>query len=161
MPRQTLAALAAALTLSLAAAGPARGDDPDRETAVKALNAGAAMFTAKDAKGLAATYDADAVLTLVGKDKDTGELKTAVKRGRGEIEAYYRDELFKPDSTYHAKNNVEYVRRVAPDLLMIAGYFEPDTESADPMKIPFVQVRQKQGDTWRITSLQAFIILEK
>jgi hypothetical protein len=158
--RLTPAALAAALTLALVSPAAARADDADRDIAVKALTAGAALFTAKDAPGIAATYDKDAVLTLFGKDKDTGELKSQVKHGRGEVEAYYRDDVFKSDSTYHAKNTVEYVRRVAPDLLLIAGYFEPDTESTKPMKLPFVQLRQKQGDVWRVMNLQVYIIFD-
>jgi hypothetical protein len=159
MLRYTTAALAAALVLSTTAVALA-ADDADREIAVKALTAGAAMFDTKDAKGIAATYADDAVLTIVGKEKDTGDLKTQVKNGRGEIEAYYRDDIFKPDSTYHARNTVEYTRKLAPDLLLIAGYFEPDTQSNSSMKLPFVQVRQKQGDTWRIKTLSLYIILE-
>ena len=163
MIRQTLAAMTSALTISLFMGLPsavfAAPDDADREIAVKALNAGAAMFDAKDAKGLAATYSDDAVLKMISRDIGSGGLKIETKHGRAEVEEAYR-ELFKGDTVYHAKNTVEFVRKVGPDVLIITGYFEPDSQATDSMKIPFVQVRHKQGDVWKITDIQVFVIFK-
>lgn len=165
MIRHTIVVLiAAALALALAIAtaplfATAAGteDDPAHAAAVTALNAGIALFDARDAAGLAATYTEDAVLTLVGRDDNTHAVKTEVKHGRAEIESYYHM-LFRPGSTYHAKSIVEFVRRLGPDMLMIAGHFEPDCTRPNPLKLPFVQVRVKQADAWRIMNLQVFVV---
>ena len=68
-------------------------DEDAKQVAVKVTTAGAALFDARDAKGLALTYAEDARLEIIIKDKDSGELKTETKVGRAEIEAYYQ-ELF-------------------------------------------------------------------
>jgi hypothetical protein len=44
---------------------------------------------------------------------------------------------------------------------VIAGFFEPDTTASEPIKVPFVQVRKKQGDAWKISTLQLFLLLDK
>jgi ketosteroid isomerase-like protein len=157
MLRTTLAVLAVALPLSLRTA--AAGDDAKAQ-AEKLLTAGAKMFEAKDAKGLAATYTGDAAITAVTREKDSGKLKTEVTRGRADIEKTYGD-MFKGDATFHAKNTIEYARWAGPDILVVAGHFEPDTQSSEPIKVPFVQVRVKEGDAWKIANLQLFILLEK
>ena len=33
--------------------------------------------------------------------------------------------------------------------------------AADPLKVPFYQVRLKQGDKWLINSLRVFVVAEK
>jgi hypothetical protein len=162
MPRRPFPPLAAVLALVLAGATAKAADPADdaREIAVKLTTAGAAMFDARDAKGLALTYNGDARLEIISKDKNSGELKTDTRVGRTEIEAYYA-ELFKSDTALHARNTVEFARRIDPDLLLISGVFEPNTESADPMKLPFVQVRTRQDGAWRIVSLQLFFVPQK
>ena len=163
MFRHTIVVLiAAALALALAIAtapliARAAGTEEARAAAVAALNAGAALFDARDAAGIAATYTEDAVLSLVGQDGNTRAVKTEIKHGRSEIESYYQT-LFRPGTTYHARNTVEFVRRLGPDLLMIAGHFEPDCTRPSSMKLPFVQVRVKQAETWRILNLQVFVV---
>jgi ketosteroid isomerase-like protein len=165
MNRITLAATAAVLALALslapsntpATAGAADNDDSAKAVAVKALNAGAALFDAKDAKGLAETYTDDAVLTIVTRDKESGQIKKEVKNGRPDIEAYYQ-ELFKSDSTYHSKNTVEYARWAGTGVLTIVGVFDFDTQSANSTKVPFVQTRVKQGEAWKIIDLQVFFL---
>ena len=159
--RFLFAALAAAATLSLAPPpASARPDEAaDRAAAAKALNAGAALFDAKDAKGLAATYADDGVLKVVTREKDSGDLKVETKRGRAEIEEAYR-EFLKGDQTYHAKNTIEHVRKIGSDVLLIAGLFTPDDQAAEPMKFAFVQVRKKVGDAWKIMDLQVFILFD-
>jgi hypothetical protein len=159
MNRHTTAVLALATSLTLAP--PARAADGDaRAVAVKVTTAGAAMFSASDARGLAATYLDDARLDVISRDKDTGKITIESKLGRPEIEAYYEG-LFKNGGVGQAKNNVEHARFIEPDLLLITGLFEPNTDSAEPMRLPFVQTRQKQGEFWRIVSLQVWIVLQK
>ena len=46
--------------------------------------------------------------------------------GREEIEKLYAD-LFKNPDTIQSKNTVEYAKLLAPDILVIAGTFEPNT----------------------------------
>jgi hypothetical protein len=102
MTRTTLVVLAATLALSLPA--DAAGEDA-RATAEKLLTAGAKLFDAKDAKGLAATYTDDAVIRAISRDKDTRELKTEVYHGRDAIEMTY-GAVFKGDATFHARNTI-------------------------------------------------------
>lgn len=159
MSRPPFARLAAVLAVTLAAAT-ARADDPAdeaRRVAVKVTTAGAALFDARDAKGLALTYAEDARLEVIIRDKDSGELKTETKVGRAEIQGYYQ-ELFKSDHAIHARNTVEHARLLADDLLTISGVFEPNTEAADPLKLPFLQLRARRGGEWRVVSLQVFFI---
>jgi hypothetical protein len=169
MPRQPLTpalalALALALGLGLALApAAARADDKADDAkaiAVKVTTAGAAMFDARDAKGLAMTYTDDARLEVFGKDRETGSLKVETKVGRAEIEGYY-ESLFKNTGEIHAKNTVEHARRLDADLITFSGVFEPNAESAEPLKVPFTQVRTREGDAWKIVSLQIFIVLKK
>ena len=157
MTRTTRVALAVTLSLSL----PAHAADEDAKmAAVKLLAAGAKLFDAKDAKGLAATYTDDAVIRAVSRDNDTRELKTEDYHGRDAINKAY-DKVFDNDAIFHAKNTIEYVQQPGPDVLVIAGHFVPDTQASDPIKVPFVQVRKKQGDAWKISTLQLFLLLDK
>jgi uncharacterized protein (TIGR02246 family) len=152
--------LAAVLPLLLAPAARALApaEDEARALAVKVTTEGAAKFNTRDAKAMAATYLDDAELTLISREKDTGAFKTEVTRGRADIEAFY-EKFFKDTQEVRAKNTVEYARLLDPEMLLISGVFEPDTQSADPLRLPFVQVRVKQGDAWRIARLQLFIVL--
>ena len=77
-----------------------------------------------------------------------------------EIQAYY-ESILKSDNPIHAKNVVEHARLIQPDLLLITGIFTPDTEAGDPLNLPFVQTRQRQGDAWRIVTLQIYIFPQK
>ncbi len=148
----TATAAGLVLILLIGADGP---EDEARHLAVKLTTAGAAMFDARDVKGLVQTYNEDARIEVISRDKDNGGLKTDTKVGRVEIEALYQD-LFKPDQTIHARNNVDYARYVGHDLLAIGGTFISDTEAETPLKLPFIQVRSKSGGEWRIVSLQVF-----
>jgi hypothetical protein len=138
----------------------AQTDEQAKAIAVKVTTAGATTFDTKDAKAMAATYTDDAQLHWVTRNKDTGSLETETKRGRAEVEGFYAD-LFKGTDTFHAKNTVEFARWISDDLLMIAGVFEPDSQAAEPLKLPFVQVRVRQGDAWRIMSLHLFFAPKK
>ncbi len=133
-------------------------DDP-KAIAVKVTAAGTSLFDARDAKGLAQTYTEDARLDLYSKE-NSGELKLETKVGRAEIQAGY-EEMFKSQSVIHAKSTIEHARRIDADMILFSGIFEPNTESAEPLKLPFTQVRIRQGDSWKIVSLQLFVMLQK
>lgn len=155
MTRHLFTAAASVLALSLAPMPAARADDA-RQIAEKVTKTGAALFDARDAKGLAATYTENARLEVISREKDTGALKIDVKVGRTEVESYYEN-LFKNNSPVHARNTIEFARLIGPDVITFTGVFVPDTEAAEPLRLPFVQVREKQGDDWRIVSIQVFI----
>jgi hypothetical protein len=133
----------------------AEDNDEAMKLAVKLTTDGAATFDTKDAKAMAAYYTEDAQITVISKEKDTGTIKTEYKRGRGEVEEFYQT-LFKDAGTINAKNTVEYARRIDPDVLLISGVFQPNT--ADRLKVPFHQVRVRQGDKWLMTNLQIYIV---
>ena len=136
-----------------------RADDRDaRRVAQEILDKGASLFDARDAAGLAATYTEDAELTAVFKDQGGGAFRTQVVRGRDAIEKAYQN-LFKDGrGGTKSRNRVEYAHFVGPDLLIIHGQFQPDTNREN--QIPFVQVRAKKGDRWLMMNLQLFIVSE-
>lgn len=153
--------LALALGLATAVAFSARpalaADEEAKAAAGKALDAGAAMFDARDAKGIAATYTNDAVLTVVTRESGTKELKREVKYGRTQIEEYYQT-FVKPETSFHAKNHVEFARFAGNDVLLVGGHFVPDTTNGIALTLPFLQVRVKEGDAWKIMSMQVFFV---
>jgi ketosteroid isomerase-like protein len=123
--------------------------------AKKITTEGAAAFDKHDAKLMAANYMEEAVVTLMGKDQ-TGYKVTPYK-GRAEIERLYRD-VFKGSHETQSRNIVEFAQLVAPDVLVIYGTFEPNKGD---MKLPFQQVRVKQGEKWLISSLRVFVLPQR
>lgn len=130
-------------------------NDEAMTLAKKLTREGAATFNRMDAEAMAAYYTDDAIVFVEGK-KD-GEHSVKEYDGRTAIEGLYAD-LFKDQATIQAENHVEYARFLAPDVLVIAGTFEPNQLAADPLKIPFYQVRVKRGDKWLIHSLRIFVL---
>jgi ketosteroid isomerase-like protein len=159
MPHHPFPLFATVITSLAVMGAEAPAADDAKAIAVKLTDAGAALFDARDAKGLARTYAEDARLEIISRDRETGELKTETKVGRAEIEAYY-EQHFKSDDPIHARNTVEHARLLDPDLLTITGDFEPNTESANSMKLPFLQIRNRKDGEWRIVNLQLFILLK-
>ena len=147
-----------ALGLGFLLTGAADLDDDARSLAVKLTTTGAQLFDARDAKGLALTYAEDARLEIITRDRDTRELKTETRVGRNEIQSYYQ-EHFKSAGDIHCRNTVDHARLLDASLLSISGTFEPNTQTAESIKLPFIQVRSRQGDQWRIISLQLFVTL--
>jgi ketosteroid isomerase-like protein len=139
-----------------------RGQDPGGDEAMKLARklteAGAATFNTANAKAMAAYYTNDAKVFLQGRGDDGITIKEY--DGREEIEKLYAD-LFKDKGTIQSKNTVEYARLLASDVLVIAGTFEPNLDPAETLKVPFYQVRLKQGDKWLINSLRIFLVGEK
>ena len=112
----------------------------------------------RNAKAMAAYYTNDAKVFLQGRGDDGITIKEY--DGREEIEKLYAD-LFKDKGTIQSKNTGEYARLLASDVLVIAGTFEPNLDPGDTLKVPFYQVRLKQGDKWMINSLRIFLVGEK
>lgn len=150
----TLAAL-------LMATSPVRADDsPASRTEAMQLakqltTVGAATYDSHDAAAMAAFYTVHAKVKLVGKDEKG--YKVTHYNGRAQIEKLYAG-LFKHDQPTHAKNNVEYARFMAPDLLMITGTFQPD---AGAIKVSFIQMRVKRNDQWLMNNLTLFVLPEE
>jgi hypothetical protein len=138
---------------------PASSSTPDaKELAQQILTKGAALFDTRDAAAMAATYADNAEVTIYSKDNSTGAYKVETTRGRAAIEKGYAD-LFKDrDPSTKSKNVVEDARSIGTDLLLIRGTFALDASQSG--SIPFVQVRVKQGDAWRILTLQLFVVSE-
>jgi len=150
--------LVVALTVASLTPSLVRGDDRDDEAkkiAVKVTTAGAATFDTLDAPKMAASYVDDARLSFVSRDG--GELKTEFHKGRTEIESFYA-RLFENGQTIKSYNDVTAARLLAPDVLTIDGTFDTNTLKPDSPKIPFHQVRVKQGDAWRILSMEIFFV---
>jgi ketosteroid isomerase-like protein len=164
MPRFIAFVFAVALAASLPAIARAAGtanDKPADEAmtlAVKLTEQGAATFDTFNAKAMADYYTEDAVVVLVTRDGPG--FKNDLHRGRADIEAFYAD-VFKKPETIKSKNTVEYAKLIAPDVLVIAGTFDPNTLKPDSPKIPFYQVRVKQGDKWLMSSLRIFFVPQK
>jgi ketosteroid isomerase-like protein len=158
--KRMISALAIVGGVLLAARSSAQDPPADEATklATKLTEEGAATFSKADAKAMAAYYTEDAIVFMQSKNDDGHSVKEY--DGRAEIERLYAD-LFKEPETIRAKNTVEYARLLAPDLLVIAGTFEPNQLAAKPMKVPFYQVRVKQGEKWLIRSLRIFVLPEK
>ena len=147
-------------SLALVLPQAATAAEPDAKAlAQDILNKGAAMFDTRDAAAMAATYTEDAELVLFAKDKDTGDYKGQVTRGRSAIERGYQN-LFKdrkPGTT--SRNVVEFAHFVGTDLLIIHGTFTLDVSQG--VSFPFIQVRAKRGDKWLLMNLQLFIVKEQ
>ena len=116
------------------------------------MKAGSDLFDAKNASALAATYAEDGQLHVYSKSEEQ-QFKEDVKRGRADIEQFYRD-LFRDSGPIDSENTVEVARLIAPDLLVIHGRFRPNTGQSE---IPFVQMRVKQGPEWLIKELWLFL----
>ena len=146
----------------LFAAARAPGQEPGADEAMKLARKltedGAATFSKADAGAMAAYYTEDAVVFLQGKNDAGYSVKEYT--GRAEIERLYAD-FFKEPATIRAKNTIDYARLLSPDLLVIAGTFEPNQLAAKPLKLPFYQVRVKQGEKWLIHSVRIFVVPEK
>jgi hypothetical protein len=152
---------AAILTVVSLTSGLVRGDDRDDEAkkiAVKVTTAGAATFDTLNASAMAAYYADDARLSLVTRDGES--FKTEHHNGRGEVETFYA-KIFEQRETIKSYNDVTAARLIAPDVLTIDGTFDANTLKPDSPKIPFHQVRAKQGDKWQILSMELFYVPAK
>jgi ketosteroid isomerase-like protein len=131
-------------------------DTDAKALAQSILDKGAALFDTQDATAIAATYTEDAQILWFDKDSSTGELKLSFKKDRSEIEQFYRDLFKDAKEKTISKNTIEYARLLAPDLLVIHGFFQPNASNNG--KYPFVQVRVKSADKWLLKTLQFFVV---
>jgi hypothetical protein len=138
------------------AARPAAPPKTEAETiAEKFLKTGSDLFDAKDAAALAATYAEDGEILLVVKEE--GRIKQEAKRGRADVEQFYRD-LFKDKGSIDSENTVEFARLISPEVVVVHGRFRPNTGEDE---LPFVQMRVKQGDQWLLSKLWLFLLEPK
>jgi hypothetical protein len=107
---------------------------------------------------MADNYLEAGTIDLVGKDENG--LKVQTCKGRAEIEKLYAD-LFKKPETIKSRNIVEYARKIAPDVLVIAGTFDINTLKPDSPKIPFYQVRVRKGEKWLISYARIYVLSQK
>ncbi len=138
--------------------GQNQGADEALKLAGKLTEEGATTFNTADAKAMAAYYTDNAKVFF--QTREEGEISVKVYDGRAEIEKLYAD-LFKDPSQVHGKNSVEYAKLLASDVLVMAGTFVPNETAAEPLKVPFYQVRVKKDDKWLIDSLRIFYVPEK
>ena len=162
---RSVAFLFAAVMTALPSAGLLAADsekdkcaDEAKALAVKLTEQGAATFDTFNAKAMADYYLDDAEIALMTREESGFKLQTY--KGKAEIEKAYAD-LFKKPETVKSKNTVEYAKFLAPDVLAIAGTFDVNTLKPDSPKIPFYQVRVKQGDKWLMSSLRIFFVPPK
>jgi hypothetical protein len=135
------------------------GQDDDakaRTLAQQILDRGAALFDKRDAVAIAATYVEDAQAMLIKREGDARDLKLEVTRGRAEIEKVYA-RIFKDRLPEHrCRNTVESARFLGPEMLLIQGRFALDRNQSDV--IQFVQIRARQGEEWKIVTLQLMLL---
>ena len=144
------------LGLVLSAPLPAHAFEEDAKAQAQAvLDKGSALYDKKDAAVMAATYTEDAQILWIAKEENSSDIALNPKKGRAEIESFYR-EVYK-DSTEKttSKNVVQFARLVTPEILVIHGTFQPEVDKSG--MYPFVQTRVKRGDKWLIKTLQFFV----
>jgi hypothetical protein len=146
-------ALCAMILLAIPAAAVGRDDDARAVTLAKeTLNRGATLFDKRDAAAMAATYIETAQVIIIKKASDTDRIVTETRSGRAVIEASYA-EIFKDRLPEHkCRNTVESARFLNPDLLLIHGRFAFNVEQSQ--EIQFVQIRVREGDQWKVATMQ-------
>jgi hypothetical protein len=150
-----VAITAALITVSAAFA---QDSDEAMRLAKKLTEEGSITFNTANAQAMSAYYSGDAKFYFQSTDSNGVTVKEY--NGRDEIERFYVD-LFKDGGTIRSKNTVEYAKKLNVETLVIAGTFIPNEAAADPISIPFYQVRVKQNDKWLIHSLRIFYLPAK
>ena len=128
-------------------------NDPRAMTLAKeTLDRGAALFDKRDAAAMAATYIETAKIILIKHDSATDNVVVETRDGRAVIERAYAD-LFKDRLPEHrSRNTVESARFLRDDLLLIRGRFAMNRDQGD--MVQFVQIRTREGDQWKIVTMQ-------
>ena len=151
-----------ALGLACCLHSPARGqegveplDQAAMKLAKELTTAGAKLFEKGDGPALAAQYvdDAEIVETTV---EAFGAPLVKIHRGSETIKKIYG--IANAVAKLSPTNEVRYARFVKPDTLVINGDFLI-TDEGKTTRFHFNQVRRKEGDTWKIVSLE--LILRK
>lgn len=125
-------------------------DEAAMKLAKELTDAGTKMFAAGDGVGLAAQYLEDA--EIVEKTVESvGPPAVKFHRGGDAIRKVY--ENVKDLTKFNLTNEVHFARFVAPDTLVISGDLLM-SENAETRRLPFMQVRRKTGDSWKIVCLE-------
>jgi hypothetical protein len=145
-----LCAMAAAVPRSVIAA------DDAKTVAQQVLDRGASLFDTRDAQAMANTYAKDATIEILSKDNDTGSYKSEVTRGHDAIVDGYAKIFADRSPSAKSKNVVDCAHYIGDDVLVIHGTFTPTV--GEDLTVPFLQVRTKQGDAWKMLRLQLFLV---
>jgi hypothetical protein len=139
------------ILLAMPCAALAQDDDAKAATLAKEiLDKGAELFDKRDAAAMAATFLEDA--QIIAFKKDSGRITTETCKGRIDIQKSYA-ELFKDRVPEHkSRNTVESAQVLNDDLLLIRGRFALNRDDGDA--IHFVQIRVRDGNEWKIATLQ-------
>ncbi len=150
--------LMAGLCLLLAApAVLAQTDDAKAKAlAEELLDRGAKLFDSMDAEAMAATYVDKAIVIMVTKEQDTEAYQPEMVQGHDAIVDLYKKAFENRSAETRSRNTVSRALFVKPDLLLIEGTFAFDVEQGD--FIGFSQLRAKQGEHWRIVTLEFMTI---
>lgn len=134
----------------------ARAEDA-KALAEKLTAEGATAFAARDVRALIESYSDDASVIVVIHNQSSGGATEVERRGRPDIQELY-EELFRDGLSIDAHNEVDYARQIGPNFLMIAGTLEFKRGLLDVTRMPFVQLRVKQGDRWLIQSMRVLFL---
>jgi hypothetical protein len=148
--------LFAAVAHAQTSASTPAGDAEAIRIAQEVTTAGAKMFAAKDAQGLADTYIDEGRIILVSREAGTPGLKRDVREGRSAVLEGYK-ELFKSPDAISAVNRLDYARMLGTDMLEISGTLVL-TDSNGMHRFPFTQLRVREGNFWRIAEVQLFVM---
>lgn len=142
----------ALVLLTLPCAAQAQDDDAKATTLAKdILDKGAELFDKRDAAAMAATFVENGQIMAIKKESD-GRISTESRNGRVAIQQVYAD-LFKDRLPEHkARNTVESAHFLNDDILLIRGRFSLNRDQGDSIR--FVQVRAREGNEWKIVTLQ-------
>jgi hypothetical protein len=135
----------------------AAADDDAKTLAQSILDAGSKLFDTRNARAMAETYLEDGVIYTCFPEPETHVYKKDVTRGHADIEAGYAKIFADRPADTKSKNIVESAKRMGADLLMIQGRFVLDVAQPENT-VEFVQVRQKQGDAWKVMTMQLFAV---
>lgn len=148
--------LLAPIALALLLPSQAEPSRNAKELAQEILTQGTSLFDTRDDAAMAATYTENAEILFYSRDKDSGDFKIETYHGRVDIQKGYGNVFKDRPASARSLNHVEAAYYISPDLLVIHGAFTLDTNDSNLKPIPFIQVRFKQGGTWRILTLHLF-----
>jgi hypothetical protein len=137
-------------------AATAQDDAQARTVAQEVLDRGAALFDARDAAAMAATFLDDAEIALLKRESDSARVTIESAHGKAAIEKGYADIFKDRDPAHRARNTVETARFLGPDTLLISGRFALDRDQGDLIR--FVQIRVREGDAWKVATMQLMVL---
>jgi hypothetical protein len=111
---------------------------------------GVELFVQGNGNELAAQYvdDAEIVMTTL---EPYGAPTIQITRGHEKINQLYQ--VAPKLGQMSPVNDVHYARFITPEILHISGIFMI-TDQGETKRYPFTQIRRKEGDKWKIVSLE-------